>query len=103
LRQKWSRDRSDHLECDRAIREISKRGNRYLRVRFVQTAWAVLVWAQSWERHGLKPWTEAAKKRPHHDLAIALANKLARIGWAVPARAETSKRGEIGDAVAPPA
>ena len=64
LRQKWSRDRSDHLECDRAIREISKRGNRYLRVRFVQTAWAVLVWAQSWERHGLKPWTEAAKKRP---------------------------------------
>jgi hypothetical protein len=32
----------------------------------------------------LKPWIEAAKKQLHHDvLAIALANKLARIGWAV--------------------
>jgi hypothetical protein len=41
----------------------------------------------SWERHGLKPWIEAAKKRLHHNvLAIALANKLARIAWAVLAR-----------------
>jgi hypothetical protein len=32
----------------------------------------------------LKPWIEAAKKRLHHNvLAIALANKLARIAWAV--------------------
>ena len=39
---------------------------------------------QGWERHGLKPWIEAAKKRLHHNvLAIALANKLARIVWAV--------------------
>jgi hypothetical protein len=35
-----------------------------------------------WERHGLKSWIEAAKKRVHHNvLAIALANKLARIPW----------------------
>jgi hypothetical protein len=34
------------------------------------------LWAQSW--------IEAAKKRLHHNvLAIALANKLARIAWAV--------------------
>jgi hypothetical protein len=34
--------------------------------------------------HGLKSWVEAAKKRLHHNvLAIALANKLARIAWAV--------------------
>jgi transposase len=34
--------------------------------------------------HGLKPWIEAAKKRLHHNvLAIALANKLARIAWSV--------------------
>jgi transposase len=39
---------------------------------------------KSWERHGLKPWIEAAKKRLHpHVLTIALANKLARIAWAV--------------------
>jgi len=64
--------------------KISKRGNRYLRVLFVQAAWVVLIRSQSWERYGLKPWIEAAKKRLHHNvLAIALANKLARIAWAV--------------------
>ena len=57
--------------------KISKRGNRYLRVLFVQAAWVVLIKPKSWERHGLKPWLEAAKKRLHHNvLAIALANKL---------------------------
>src|SRR4249919_1519989 len=67
--------------------KISKRGNRYLRVLFVQAAWVVLVKVKSWERHGLKPWIEAAKKRLHHNvLAIALANKLARIAWSVLAR-----------------
>ena len=44
----------------------------------------VLIKPKSWERYGLKPWIEAAKKRLHHNvLAIALANKLARIAWAV--------------------
>jgi Transposase IS116/IS110/IS902 family len=65
---------------------ISKRGNRYLRALFVQAAWVVLVklGPKHWERYGLKSWIEAAKKRLHHNvLAIALANKLARIAWAV--------------------
>jgi transposase len=67
--------------------KISKRGNRYLRVLFVQAAWVVLIKPKIWERHGLKPWIEAAKKRLHHNvLAIALANKLARIAWSVLAR-----------------
>src|SRR5579864_1861293 len=67
--------------------KISKRGNRYLRVLFVQAAWVVLIRPQSWERYGLKPWIEAAKKRLHPNvLAIALANKLARIAWGVLAR-----------------
>lgn len=66
---------------------ISKRGNRYLRVLFVQAAWVVLIKPKSWERHGLKSWIEAARKRLHHNvLAIALANKLARIAWSVLAR-----------------
>ena len=64
--------------------KISKRGNRYLRVLFVQAAWVVLIKPKCWERHGLKPWIEAAKKRLHRNvLAIALANKLARIAWSV--------------------
>ena len=67
--------------------KISKRGNRYLRVLFVQAAWVVLIKPKIWERHGLKPWIEAAKKRLHRNvLAIALANKLARIAWSVLAR-----------------
>jgi transposase len=66
--------------------KITRRGNRYLRALFVQAAWVVLVRVgpKHWDRYGLKSWIEAAKKRLHHNvLAIALANKLARIAWAV--------------------
>ena len=81
---------------------ISRRGNRYLRVLFVQAAWVVLVRPQSWERYGLKTWIEAAKKRLHHNvLAIALANKLARIAWAVLARGGNFELRRSDDAVAP--
>jgi len=69
--------------------KISKRGNRYLRTLFVQAAWVVLVKIKPsrWEGHGLKHWIEAAKKRLHRNvLAIALANKLARVAWSVLAR-----------------
>ena len=70
--------------------KVSKRGNRYLRVLFVQAAWVVLIKPQSWERHGLKRWLDAAKSRLHRNvLAIALANKLARIAWGVLARGRT--------------
>ena len=63
---------------------ISKRGNRYLRVLFVQAARVVLLRPDSWQRHGFKHWIDAAAKRLHpNKLAIALANKLARIAWGV--------------------
>src|SRR5207342_322409 len=79
---------------------ISKRGNRYLRVLFVQAAWVVLIKPKSWERHGLKPWIEAAKKRLHHNvLAIALANKLARIAWSVLARGRDFEASKLQHAV----
>ena len=56
----------------------------YLRVLFVQAAWVVLIKPRIWERYGLKQWITAAKRRLHPNvLAIALANKLARIAWAV--------------------
>ena len=64
--------------------KISKRGNRYLRVLFVQAAWVVLIKPKSWSGMASKPWIEAAKKRLHRNvLAVALANKLARIAWSV--------------------
>jgi transposase len=76
--------------------KISKRGNRYPRVLFVQAAWVVLIQPKSWDRHGLKSWIEAAKKRLHHNvLAVALANKLARIAWSVLAHGRTFEASKI--------
>ena len=83
--------------------KISRRGNRYLRVLFVQAAWVVLIKPKIWERHGLKPWIEAAKKRHHNVLAIALANKLARIAWSVLARGRAFEVRKINEAAAQPA
>jgi transposase len=83
---------------------ISRRGNRYLRMLFVQAAWVVLVRLKNWERYGLKNWIEAAKKRLHHNvLAIALANKLARIAWAVLARGRNFELARSNDLSAQPA
>jgi transposase len=84
--------------------KISKRGNRYLRVLFVQAAWVVLIRPKSWERYGLQSWLEAAKRRLHYNvLAIALANKLARIAWSVLARGRSFEVSRHGPAVAQPA
>jgi len=84
--------------------KISKRGNRYLRVLFVQAAWVVLIKPKSWQRHGLKPWIEAAKKRLHRNvLAIALANKLARIAWSVLAHGRGFEASTINDTATQPA
>jgi transposase len=83
--------------------KVSKRGNRYLRVLFVQAAWVVLIKPKIWERHGLKPWLEAARKRLHHNvLAIALANKLARIAWSVLARGRAFEVRKINQAAPQP-
>ena len=84
--------------------KISRRGNRYLRVLFVQAAWVVLVKIKNWERYGLKSWIEAAKKRLHPNvLAIALANKLARIAWAVLAKGRAFELTRTDDAGVRPA
>ena len=85
---------------------ISKRGNRYLRSLFVQAAWVVLVkiGPKHWDRYGLKSWIEAAKKRLHHNvLAIALANKLARIAWAVLHKGRTFECVKTNEAASQPA
>jgi hypothetical protein len=63
---------------------ITKRENRYLRVLFVQGARAVLRRPASWAKHSFGSWLTAATRRLHRNvLAIALANKLARIAWTV--------------------
>ena len=63
---------------------ITKRGNRYLRMLFMQAARVVLLRPRNWMKHGFGPWLAAAAQRLHHNvLATALANKLARIAWSV--------------------
>ena len=67
---------------------ISKRGNRYLRRLFVQGARAVLQ-QKTKQTPGLKAWLEQLTARTHHNVAgVALANKLARMAWAVLATGE---------------
>jgi transposase len=63
---------------------ISKRGNKYLRTLFVQGARSLLIRSTNWPKHSFGPWLEAASRRLHRNvLAVALANKLARIAWSV--------------------
>ena len=67
---------------------ISKQGDRYLRSLFVAGALAVIRYAKI---HGTKqrPWlTALLARRPTKVAAIALANKLARMAWAMMARGE---------------
>lgn len=62
---------------------IGKRGNRYLRKLFVQCARAVLQ-QKAKQTPGLRAWLEKLTSRTHRNVAaVALANKLARMAWAV--------------------
>jgi transposase len=63
---------------------ITKRGNRYLRMLFMQGARVILLRPANWAKHSFGPWLTAAAQRLHHNVsATALANKLARITWTV--------------------
>jgi transposase len=67
---------------------ISKQGDRYLRSLFTAGALAVIRYAKI---HGTKhrPWLAALlARRPTKVAAIALANKLARMAWAMMAKGE---------------
>ena len=67
---------------------ISKQGDRYLRSLFVAGALAVIRYAKI---HGSKhrPWLAALlARKPTKVAAIALANKMARMAWAMMAKGE---------------
>ena len=63
---------------------LSKRGNSYLPMLFIQAARVILVRPANWPKHGFGVWLVRAIQRLHPNvLAAALANKLARIAWTV--------------------
>jgi transposase len=63
---------------------LSKRGNGYLRMLFLQAARVILLRPANWPKHGFGAWLVRAAQRLHPNvLAAALANKLARIAWTV--------------------
>jgi transposase len=67
---------------------ISKRGNPYLRRLFIQGARAVLQQSTK-QTSGLRAWLAQLSARTHPNVAaVALANKLARMAWAVLAKNE---------------
>ena len=69
----------------RSLGRISKRGDVYLRMLLIHGARAVLVSAKRMQRPDpLRAWALSVEaRRGHNKATVALANKIARIAWAV--------------------
>jgi transposase len=78
---------------------ISKRGNSYLRKLFIHGARAVLQYRDK-QSSGLSRWLDALCSRSHYNVvAVALANKLARMAWAVLASGQAYRPPVLVDSV----
>jgi transposase len=74
---------------------ISKRGDSYLRRLFIHGARSVVLHAKR-DREGLGHWIRQLEARTHRNvLVVALANKLARIAWAVLTTGEPYRAGAV--------
>ena len=90
--------RQDSTGGKQKLGHISKQGDQYLRRILVVGAHAVLRRAR---QHPQKyPWlTALLARRPFKVVAVALANKMARIAWALLARGGTYRRPQLTAAV----
>jgi transposase len=67
---------------------ISRRGNSYLRRLFVHGARSIVM-SLNRDNHAIGKWMSQLEARTHRNvLVVAVANKLARIAWAVLAKGE---------------
>ena len=68
----------------RHLGRISKRGDGYLRTLLIHGARSVLLHARTQQPDRLREWAhKLAQTHVHNKAAVAVANKLARIVWAV--------------------
>ena len=89
--------RQDSTGGKQKLGPISKQGDRYLRRILVVGAHAVLRRAK--QEPAKYPWlTELLARRPFKVVAVALANKMARIAWALLARGGTYRAPELAAA-----
>jgi transposase len=74
---------------------ISKRGNIYLRRMFIHGARAVLLRVK-YDTAGLGQWVHQLEQRTaRNKVIVAIANKLARIAWAVLFKGETYRHSAV--------
>src|SRR5213079_2522002 len=87
--------RQDSTGGKQKLGPISKQGDRYLRRILIVGAHSVLRCAKE---NPLKyPWlTQLLARRPFKVVAVALANKMARIAWALLARGGTYRAPQLG-------
>lgn len=73
----------------RSLGAISKRGDGYLRTLLIHGARSLILHARTQQPDHLRHWAHRLEKtHPHNKAAVAVANKIARVVWAVWSRRE---------------